>query len=105
MGKVRPTIHTTSTSTTGTRTRYRMASWGLVRVAMITLPTSSKGTRTITRRSIITISVTCPTSFVRRVIRAPVSSSSRLPKERDCTLRNSVERRSAPKPWAASTAK
>ncbi len=72
---------------------------------MITLPTSSNGTRTIMRSSIMTMSVTCCTSLVRRVTSLPVSSASRLPKESACTRRKSVPRRSAPKAWPARMAK
>jgi len=64
---------------------------------------AGSGTRTITRSSIITASITWVTSLVRRVISPPVSSRSRLPNDSACTLRNSVPRRSAPKLWAAST--
>ena len=75
-------LQSSTTSTIGISTRKISASCGLVRMAIIRLPTSSSGTRTMTRSSIITISWTWETSLVRRVISPPVSSLSRLPKEK-----------------------
>ena len=82
-------IQISAASTTGISTTKISASRGLVITAKIKLPISSSGTRTITRSSIITASVTWVTSLVRRVISPPVSSRSRLPNDSDCTLRNS----------------
>ena len=81
-GKARRITKTMSAMTKGISTTKMRASCGLVSTAMTTPPTTSRGARTMMRSAINTSSCTWVTSLVRRVIRAPVSSSSRLGKER-----------------------
>jgi len=104
-GNARETRFQIMANTIGTSTRKSTERRGDVVTAMTMLPINVMGPRIIMRSIIPIMFCICVTSLVRRVTRLPVSRSSMFEKERLCTLRKSADRRSAPYPSEAITAK